>query len=146
MIGDAGASDRSREQSMRRQSTYPMSALFLMVTIVAVFAAIVGTGGPEWLKSLSLPLVGLATFNGFLGPVLMVYQTRRIDMLMLSFSVGTAASFVALRMILGPAGLPVAILGSGVLVAYAIVIRILQPRPQRDTPAGEANGGGARQH
>jgi NO-binding membrane sensor protein with MHYT domain len=124
---------------MRQRSTFPMSALFLLVTIAAVLVAVASSGISEWLKSvpaesLAGPLIAAAAFNGLLGPIVMAYQTSNWDTLLLSYVAGVAISLVAMRLFVGPNNLSVAAAGSAILVVYAIVIRFLQPRTESDSP------------
>src|SRR6266566_1780521 len=125
--------------SKRRRSSYSMSAFFLLVTVVAVLVAVVSAGLSEWMKSVptesfAVPLAIAAAFNGLLGPIVMAYQTSNWATLLLSYFVGTAIGAVAMRLLIGPNNLAVAAAGSAILVAYAIVIRLLQPRPVSDAP------------
>jgi hypothetical protein len=128
---------------MRDRSTYPMSALFLLVTIVAVLVGVASSGISQWLKivpmeTFGVPLAAAAIVLGLLGPIVMAYQTRNWGALVLSYYLGTAISALALRMLFGPNSMAVAAAGAAILVGYAVVIRFLQP-PTSDAPT---SGGG----
>ncbi len=127
---------------MQHRSTYPMSALFLLVTIVAVLVAVASSDISAWLKivpmdTFGVPLTGAAAFLGLLGPIVMAYQTRNWDILVLSYFLGTAVSLIALRLMVGPSNLAVAAAGAAILILYAMAIRFLQPRSTSDAPAAE---------
>jgi hypothetical protein len=122
---------------MHHRSTYPMSALFLLVTIVAVLVAVASSDISTWLRIVPMdtfggPLTAAAAFLGLLGPIVMAYQTRNWDVLVLSYFLGTAVSLIALRLMVGPSSFTVAAAGAAILVGYAIVIRLLQPRAASD--------------
>src|SRR6516164_5983038 len=115
---------------MRDRSTYPMSALFLLVTIVAVLVGVASSGISQWLKivpmeTFGVPLAAAAIVLGLLGPIVMAYQTRNWGALVLSYYLGTAISALALRMLFGPNNMAVAAAGAAILVGYAVVIRFL---------------------
>jgi hypothetical protein len=123
---------------MRHRSTYPMSALFLLVTIVAVLVAVASSEMSAWLKVVPLdtfgvPLAGAAAFLGLLGPIVLAYQTSNWDTLLLSYFVGTAISAVAVRLFIGPNSFAVAAAGAAIVVGYAIVVRVLQPRAESES-------------
>ena len=124
---------------MQPRSTYPMSALFLLVTIVAVLVAVASSDISAWLKivpmdTFGVPLTAAAAFLGPLGPIVMAYQTRNWDILVLSYFLGTAVSLIALRLMVGPSNAAVAAAGAAIIIGYAIAIRFLQPRSASDAP------------
>jgi hypothetical protein len=120
---------------MNDRSTYPMSALFLLVTMVAVLLAIASSGGSAWLvKEPAWPIVAVMVVGGVLGPIVMAYVTLKWEMLVLSYFVGLGVSFVAVRLLIWPNDLRVVLGGTAVLLAYGIVIRLTHPRPTDATP------------
>jgi hypothetical protein len=128
---------------MQRRSTYPMSTLFLLVTVVAVLMAMASSRISEWLNVTrpfntfepTIRITVAAAFFGLLGPIVMAYQTSSADLLLLSYFVGVAISGVAVLLFVGPNSIAVAAAGAAIVVAYAVVIRFLQPPRRRDAPS-----------
>jgi hypothetical protein len=122
-----------------------MSVLFLLVTIVAVLVGVASSGIAQWLKivpmeTFGVPLAAAAIVLGLLGPIVMAYQTGNGGLLVLSYAIGAAISALALRLLFGPSNMAVAAAGAAILVAYAIAIRILQPRNTQARSASEGSG------
>ena len=126
---------------MSRQATYSLSALFLLVTIVGVLAAIVSSpigGTPlfsirdtsgaahEW------PSAVLALVGGVLGVVVMAYVTWRWDMLLLAFCVGVGVGLVAERVLLWPIQPGVLFGGAAMILAYASIAALANSRSRRE--------------
>jgi hypothetical protein len=120
--------------TMNDRSTYPMSALFLLVTMVAVLLAIASSAGTEWLVKEPLGPVIAMVVGAVLGPIVMAYVTLRWEMLVMSYFVGVGVSFVAIRLLIWPNDLRIVLGGAAVLLAYGIVIRLTHPRPTDATP------------
>jgi hypothetical protein len=125
---------------MSRQPTYSMSALFLLVTIVGVLAAIVSspTGGTalfsirdtngaahEW------PSAVLAFGGGVLGVVVMAYVSWRWDMLLMAYCVGVGVGLVALRVLLWPSQPGVLFGGAAMILVYASIAALANSRSRR---------------
>jgi hypothetical protein len=127
---------------MARRPTYSLSALFLLVTIVGVLAAIVSspssgtslfsirdTNGAvhEW------PSAALALIGGALGVIVMAYVTWRWDMLLLAYCVGVGVGLVAERVLLWPIQPGVLFGGAAVILAYASIAALANSGPRRDS-------------
>jgi hypothetical protein len=110
---------------MQQRSTYPMSALFLLVTMIAVLLAIASSGGTKWLyDGPAGPIIAVLLAGALLGPIVMAYVTLRWKMLVMSYFIGAGVSFVAVRLLIWPNDLRVVIGGAAVLLAYGIAIRL----------------------
>ena len=108
---------------MTRRATYSMAALFLLVTIVGALLAVAFSG----LAARRVPLEGViagAPFGGFLGLIVMIYQTRKWNatLLVSSWFVGAGVGLVAAGCLAGSNEWGVALAGGTIVLAYSAVI------------------------
>jgi hypothetical protein len=126
---------------MSRQPTFSMSALFLLVTIVGVLAAIVSspaTGTPLFSirdtsgAAHSGPSVVTAIAGGWLGVIVMAYVTWKWQMLVLAYLVGVGVGVVALRVLFWPNQPGVLFGGAAMILAYASIAAVANSRTRRE--------------
>lgn len=126
---------------MARRPTYSLSALFLLVTIVGVLAAIASSpiGGTSLFSIRDTsgaahhwPSAALAFVGGVLGVVVMIYVTWRWDMLLLAFWVGGGVGLVAERVLLWPIQPGVLFGGAAIILAYASIAAMANSRLRRE--------------
>ncbi len=112
-----------------------MSALFLLVTIAAVCAAVATSGvRTHYQATVDVgPGVALAITAGILAMILMAYSSvAGIRMLVRAFFIGAAAGVVSYLVLWQPPDLRVLIAGCVVLLSYGLVTRKLQPPPREE--------------
>lgn len=123
---------------MSRHLTFSLSALFLLVTIVGVMAAIVSSpsGARQFLTILDTndeahyqPAIIAILVSGVLGLVVMAYNSLEWEMLVVGFGAGAAVGMVALRLLLWPFDFRVVLGGIAAMLAYGVLIRVTTPKP-----------------
>jgi hypothetical protein len=128
---------------MSRRPTYSLSALFLLMTIVGVLAAIASSpaGGTQLFtvrdssgEAHSWPTIAAFCVSGAFGAIVMAYNTWKLEMLASGALVGGGIGLVALRVLLWPNNFPIILGGAAMILAYAIVVRLANPRSADDPP------------
>ena len=131
---------------MSRRPTYSLSALFLLMTIVGVLAAIASSpvGGTQLFsvrdslgEAHSWPTIAAFCVSGALGAIVMAYNTWKWEMLMSGGLVGGGIGLVALRVLLWPNNFPLILGGAAMILAYAVIVRLAN-RPATDDPPPDA--------
>ncbi len=123
----------SRTASKSPRGRFSMSALFLLVTIAAVCAAVATSGvRTHFQATVDVgPGVALAITAGILAMILMAYSSvAGIRMLVRAFFIGAAAGVVSYLVLWQPPDIRVLIAGCVVLLSYGLVMRKLQPQPR----------------
>ncbi len=121
-----------RPLTMSRRLTYSLSALFLLVTIVGVLAAIVSSrAGAAELFSLRDtrgeshygPAIIALAVSGLFGAILMAYNSLDWEMIAIGYGIGVGVGMVALRLLLWPNDYRLVLGGAAAILVYAIAIR-----------------------
>src|SRR5260221_10080088 len=128
---------------MSRRPTYPLSALFLLTTIVGVLAAIASSraGGTQLFtvrdssgEAHSWPTIAAFCLSGALGAIVMAYSTWKWEMLASGALVGGGIGLVALRVLLWPNNFPIILGGAAMILAYALLTRLVNRPATNDPP------------
>jgi hypothetical protein len=131
---------------MSRHPTYSLSALFLLMTIVGVLAAIASSpaGGTQLFtvrdssgEAHSWPTFAAFCVAGALGAIVMAYNTWKLEMLMSGALVGGGIGLVALRVLLWPNNFPIILGGAALILVYALIVRLAN-RPAPNDPPPDA--------
>src|SRR5262249_5998505 len=101
---------------MPHRSNFPMSALFLLMTVVGVLLAVTCSGGASWSKFQPPDaIVAAGGMCGILGVIMMAYSSPGAWRLVLSWFVGGAIGLVGIRLLSYPHDFRVTLGGSAIL-------------------------------
>jgi len=115
----------------RQRGGVPLSSLLLAIGVASVLLMLVkptGANSPALLGILVQMLIG-AVPGGILAVIVAVYCSESWSAVAAGYFVGSAATVAAVRMLIDPPRLHVAVGAAALLIAFGLAVRFAQRKP-----------------